>query len=112
LRKFLTFPADLNGDVLRKMQDDGDDLTKARDIEYCFLFESERDAKAFASDVARLALRAVVGPYPAESCWDVIVSKNMLPTHEGITATEQLLGDLASDHDGSSDGWGCLQVDG
>ncbi len=44
-----TFPNDENGDVLRRMQADGDDLAKPRGIEFQFVFPTEQKAQDLQS---------------------------------------------------------------
>jgi hypothetical protein len=55
-----SFPEDENGDVLRRMQANGDDLSKARDIDFSVVFHDEAAAKRFVElidrNVARVAL--------------------------------------------------------
>ena len=47
----LEFPDDTNGDVLRRMQKSGDDLTQPPMIDFCFAFPERRQALAFAEIV-------------------------------------------------------------
>ena len=44
-----THPNDDNGDVLRRMEFHGDDLTRPRDIDFTVVFPSELSAEAFAN---------------------------------------------------------------
>ena len=47
----MTFPADDNGDVLRRMLTTGDDLTKPRDIDFDHVFaKTNIEADTYASD--------------------------------------------------------------
>jgi hypothetical protein len=43
----LTFPNDENGEVLRGMQESGDDLSKARNIEFQHVFPTKAQALDF-----------------------------------------------------------------
>ncbi len=52
LQPHLAFPDDENGDVLRLMQANGDDLDAPRDINFAFLFETQSEAERFAAVVA------------------------------------------------------------
>ena len=104
-------PDDENGDVLRQMRLDGDDLAKARDIDFTVVFPGERQALGFAAqfrkagnDVA--AHRSDVVP---ELPWDVVVSRFMVPNHAAITSFETELQVAAEPHGGRNDGWGCFQ---
>lgn len=107
-----TFPNDENGDVLRRMQANGDDLSKPRDIEFEFVFATEQKAKDFAGQVRTAhGLKAEPSRYEERKMWQTEVTKHMLPTHQDITAMEQMLTRQAQAYGGKADGWGCFQVD-
>lgn len=108
-----TFPSDENGDILRKMLSQGDDLSKPRDINYSFVFSAESEGKAFVEQVQVMPGLKTEGPRYADELkkWDTTVTKNMLPTHEDITALEQSLSRIAESHSGKVDGWGCFIVE-
>ncbi|HEX8810644.1 MAG TPA: ribonuclease E inhibitor RraB, partial [Terracidiphilus sp.] len=55
-----TFPQDANGDVLRRLQSHGDDLTKPRDIDFTVVFPDESAAQSFADDVRKLGYKVDV----------------------------------------------------
>jgi len=44
----LQFPGDENGGVLRRMFDDGDDLSEPRMLDFCFAFPERKQALSFA----------------------------------------------------------------
>ena len=105
-----SFPNDANGDVLRRMLTGGDDLCVARDIDFAVVFPSENAAQAFAANSQLAAYKRTV---EHSECapglpYDVIVVRNMLPTHAGITEFEGLLERLARPLGGRNDGWGCM----
>jgi hypothetical protein len=105
------FPNDANGDVLRRMQAGGDDLTKPRDIDFEFVFTTEQRAKDFADQVrSGQNLKPETSRYEKRNMWQTTVTKHMLPTHQDITAVEQMLTRLPQLHDGKADGWGCFMV--
>jgi Regulator of ribonuclease activity B len=105
------FPDDDNGDVLRRMTADGDDLSEPRNIDFEHVFESKEDALAFIDVVSEKERRVTLSWYEDEQAWNVCVSQFMLPTHAAITSIELSLGQQAERHGGRSDGWGCFQVD-
>jgi hypothetical protein len=104
------FPDDENGDVLRRMQRNGDDFSKARDIDFTVVFGVEDSAQKFAGYFGRLGHRVSVSN---SNCvpdlpWDVIVVNHMLLSHSGITEFEETLQHAAAQLGGRNDGWGCL----
>lgn len=108
----MTFPDDENGDVLRRMQNKGDDLTKPRDIDFTVVFADENSAGCFASHFKRLGLRTSIkfSATVKELPWDVIVVKNMVPSHQEIGEFEKELALVARPFGGRNDGWGCFSV--
>jgi len=108
----MEFPDDENGDVLRRMQESGDDLSKPRDIDFTVVFPDEAAARAFVGQLHGRDCRVTVERTgTAEGLpWDVLVVKNMVPSHEAITEYEALLESFASQHGGRNDGWGCLSL--
>jgi hypothetical protein len=107
-------PNDDNRDALRRLESDGDDLSRPRDIDFNVVFPDEAGAKAFAQQFREEGYRTtvkladVVESHP----WEVLVVKNMIPTHGGITAFEQELQDVAEPLGGYNDGWGCFAQPG
>jgi hypothetical protein len=107
-----SLPPDENGDVLRRMLKSGDDLTEARMIDFEHVFSSSTSALSFLTSVLNTSDRFTVSWYDAESCWNVRVSRYMVPTHAAITALESSLHEVAGQYGGRADGWGCCQVGG
>lgn len=89
----MIFPNDPNGDALRRMEAEGDDLTKPRNVDFNVAFPDRNSAEGFAKHFR--ALGHEVSVEAAESNqdfpWDVVVVKRMVPSHEGITSFENLL---------------------
>ncbi len=105
------FPNDENGDVLRRMQQDGDDFTKPRDVDFSVVFPSKSSAEEFADHFRRSGFKVAVQECDGERelPWDVTVTRYMLPTHAEITEVENTLEDAAAPLGGSNDGWGCFR---
>jgi len=106
----MKYPDDANGDALRRMEEAGDDLARARDVEFTVVFPNENTAKQFADHICALGyivsaeLTGTVENFP----WDVTVVKHMVPSHEVIGAVEDSLQRVADIFGGRNDGWGCL----
>ena len=106
------FPNDENGGILRRMLDGGDDLSKPRMMDFCFIFPERRQALAFADIVDERELEVCVSYYQPRDWWQVIVHRHMLPTYGGITEMEAELTVRAESVGGQADGWGCMIVNG
>jgi hypothetical protein len=107
----LDFPDDENGEVLRRMQRSGDDLTRPREVDFTVVLPNEVAARELASKfvelghIASIKRTGVVANLP----WDVVVRKVMIPTHQAITNFEQELQMAAARLGGRNDGWGCFE---
>lgn len=103
-------PEEENADVLRRMKEDGDDLTKARDIDFHHLFTSETDAAAFEGAVRNQGYQADRDYWNELHEWLTTVHVRMVPTLDEITAKELELNGIARSFAGEPDGWGCMEV--
>jgi hypothetical protein len=103
-------PDDENGDVLRRMLHGGDDLTKARDIDFSVIFPTKSAAEEFADRFRRSGLKVTIHEWDGyrEQPWDVTVTRHMLPSHAEITRMEETLEQSATPLGGRNDGWGCI----
>lgn len=108
----IDFPNDENGNVLRGMYEDGDDMSQPRDIDFTVVLTNSDAVQEFGNYFYTLGLqvKAKKNDTVSELQWDVVVTVNMLPTHEGITAFEEKLEKIAAPLGGRNDGWSCFQV--
>jgi hypothetical protein len=102
------FPNDENGDVLRRMQEDGDDLSKSRDVDFTVIFADKSRADAFSKKIQNHGYKTSVEETASNKAlpWDVVVVKHMVPTHADITNFEGELTREAEPLGGRNDGWG------
>jgi len=106
------FPRDLNGDVLRRMYEGGDDLSQPRVIDFCFIFPDRAVALAFAKSVDDPVMEVCISFYEQGHTWQAKVKHRMFPNHRDITAIESALAAKAELVGGKADGWGCMRVVG
>lgn len=106
----MTYPNDGNGDALRRMQAQGDDLTRARNIDFTVAFADASSAEQFAEHFRTLGygVSVEVTEPDQDFPWDVIVVQHMVPSYDGITDFEKLLQSVADGWGGHNDGWGCF----
>ena len=106
----MEFPNDDNGDLHRRLKEDGDDLSKPRDIDFTVVFPEETAAHAFADEIRLLGYQVEVErTATAERLpWDPRVLRNMVPTHEAISEFQGRLEQAASQRGGRNDRWGCF----
>jgi len=104
------FPDDENGDVLRRMRNDGDDLTRPRTIDFEHQFSKKSDALLFLTEICGGETKVSISRSGQGNIWDVQVSMYMVPTYAAVTEAETRLGNIASGFGGNPDGWGCFNV--
>jgi hypothetical protein len=104
------FPDDENGNVLKRMFDGGDDLSRPRIVDFCFAFPGRQQALAFAEIVDDRDLEVCISSYDEREMWQAIVKRRMIPTHRDITALESRLTSQAESVGGEADGWGCMRL--
>ncbi|MBB3692464.1 ribonuclease E inhibitor RraB [Sphingomonas sp. BK580] len=96
-----------NAAILRNMEADGSDLGPSRSVDFSHVFADRACADAFAREAKQRGFSVSVEKVDREGePWDVTASKDMVPTCENITVTEELLHTLAQAHRGRADGWG------
>jgi regulator of RNase E activity RraB len=95
-----------NAHVLRGMEGRGVDLSRARVIDFSHVFADALCATNFIEACKSAGYEAMDTTDEEMNHYDVTVSKEMIPTCENITATEEALGRMAKQYDGRSDGWG------
>jgi len=96
--------------VLRRLLEEGDDLSQTRMVDFCHIFLERRQALAFAEIVDDKELRVCISYYEGRAMWQVIVKRFMIPTHQDVTAFELSLAAQAELVGGTADGWGCMAV--
>ena len=110
-RDYDVFPDDDNGDVLWSMQEQGDNLSKQREIDFCAIFPTEVSALQFAALLLKTGQKVSFSAYEGstEMPWQVLVHPIMLPTYDNITRFEMMFGEDASQFGGRNDGWGSIE---
>jgi hypothetical protein len=92
------------------MFDSGDDLSKPRKMDFCFIFPERRQALAFAELVSERNLEVCISYYEEREMWQTVVHRHMIPTHREISELESMLAARAKSAGGEPDGWGCIAV--
>ncbi len=101
-------PDDENGDVLRRMQARGEDLSLARIFNFSLVFPTESRAQGFVAKAREMGLDATLEDETTdEGLFDVTVDTVMVPVHAEIGNFERALEIIAEGFDGRNDGWGC-----
>jgi hypothetical protein len=106
----MIYPNDANGDVLRRLEAEGDDLSRPRNIDFIVVFRGKNPAEEFARHFRSLGHQVSVeaNETDREFPWDVVVVQHMLPSHAEISKFEKHLQSAADTWGGQNDGWGCI----
>ena len=106
----MAYPDDENGDVLRRLEADGDDLALPREVDFNVVFPTGNVAEQFANHfrVLRYVVSVDFGEVVEDFPWEVVVKKHMVPSHNEIGSFEDALQSIASPLGGRTDGWGCF----
>jgi len=100
-----------NAEILRGMEEDGSDLAPSRRVDFSHAFSSRASAESFVSGAMEAGFDTAIEEVDrGEDPWDVMASKEMVPSAENVTAAEERLDALARTSDGRSDGWGFMHV--
>jgi hypothetical protein len=95
-----------NAEVLRELETRGVDLSQTRVVDYSHIFPDAESASSFIQACKSAGYDATDTTEDGAEHYDVTVSKDMIPTCENVTLTEDALGKIAERYDGQSDGWG------
>ena len=104
------FPKDENGHILRKMYERGDDVSRPRIIDFCFIFPERTQALVFAEKMDDKNLEVCISYYEEREMWQAIIKRYTAPTHHEITLLESILTAQAEQTGGKADGWGCMLI--
>jgi hypothetical protein len=85
-------------------------MTVSYDIDFEHVFPDLRAAESFVRQATQKGRRIELSENDGANgyWWQVRVIVRMVPTHAGISGTEQELGALADATGGQPDGWGIL----
>ena len=105
------FPDDANGEVIRLLWENGDDLSTPREFDFGVVFEDEKAALDFAVALLRQEIKVSFSPAEeGEKLCEVCCHPIMIPDHTTISNFQSSLADIAEDYGGNLDGWECFVV--
>lgn len=109
-RNLTLFPTDRTGDTLWEMQKAGDDLEKAREVEFSVLFPSEALALEFGQLLLENNQKLSCTPFQdnSELPWEVTAYPEMSLSYENVSTYQELLETTSEQFEGKFDGFYCL----
>ena len=101
----LDFPDDADGDALRRIAQDGSDMSKPMEIEFAVAAPDEDSARAIAKAAASRGYRTDVDRDGAGT-WSCYCARSMVATYKAVVEGQAELDALSRLHGGYADGWG------
>lgn len=99
------YPDDADGDALRSIAANGSDMTRPMIITFAIDAGSEAAAEACRTAFEQAGFEASTDQDEESRRWAVYCPVAMVPEYAGIIRTQKILGELAAEHGGTSDGW-------
>ena len=100
------FPNDSDGEALRRIAEDGSDMSKPMSIDFHVAAPSKTDAELIAATVTKHDYEASISFDEETAAWTVWCSRDMIATHKNVVEAQSQLDELSKPFDGYSDGWG------
>jgi regulator of RNase E activity RraB len=101
------YPNDADGEALRRVANDGSNMSKPMYINFQVAVPDESAAKGLAEAAYKLGYRVSI--YASPECilpWTCECSTRMLATYKGVLAVQEELAELGKQFRGRPDGWG------
>lgn len=100
------YPDDSDGDALRSVAADGNDMSAPMVVEFPVVVPAETPAKQFASVASARGYQVHLWRDEEGSDWDVICAIKMVPTHADVVRIQRELTEWAAPFGGYCDSWG------
>jgi hypothetical protein len=100
------FPNDADGDALRRVANDGNDLSAPMEVDFPVVMPDEIAAQKFAAIVQARGYSPKIRKHDSDAGWDVTCVRLMLLTYDAIMGVQNELNQHARPLGGYSDGWG------
>jgi len=100
------YPADADGDALRRVAASGNDMSQPMTIDFSIAAPHEAAARAVAAATEALGFDPSIYQDPDKGTWSVTCSKSMLATYAGVLAAQAQLAQVARAHASACEGWG------
>ena len=110
------YPSDVDGDVLRMIAEDGNDMTQPMEVDFHVATATEEQAEQIADAAEKLGFEVFVDFDDGEDDedvedeitepWTCTCRKTMLLQYDAIMAVQAQLDEIARPLGGYADGWG------
>jgi len=98
----------MNGRVIRNLEQQGDNLTKERMVDHWIYFETENDMQNYISEIEKQNFQVISSRQDEESGMYVLnIGRVDKVDFQSVNDYTLHLWELANEHNGEYDGWGC-----
>lgn len=102
----MDFPNDADGDALRRLAEDGNDLTRPMHIDFTISVPSLAAGHAVARAAQELGYRTSVEHDEEGATWTCYCSRHMVASYDAVVLAQEELSRVSGPHGGHCDGWG------
>ena len=99
------YPDDADGDALRRVEEDGADMSQPMKIEFSIDVSSEEKARSLAERIAAIGYAPSIFVDEESGSVSIYCAKSMLATYEGLVAAQFELNKLCAPFAAECDGW-------
>jgi len=99
------YPADADGDALRRVVEDGNDLSQPMQVDFPVVFDSLEATPGFVELARGRGYDVEIGELEDDKV-DVFCVRTMLLTYDAVVACQNELNELSKPFGGYCDGWG------
>jgi hypothetical protein len=102
----MDYPDDADGDALRRLAEDGSDLSQPMDVDFAVAVPDEKAGHALARLAASRGYRPELSQDEETGEWTCSCTRSMAASYEALIAAQAELDVLAGPLGGYADGWG------
>ena len=102
----MSYPHDDDGDALRRVAEEGSDMSKSMRIDFAVLAPNIDAAEAIAKAARPLRYETRIDQDSESGRWTCYCSREMLATNEAIVDAQRELDAISKPFSGCCDGWG------
>ena len=102
------YPDDADGNALKRIADDGVDMTKPLTIEFQIAVPDEAIANSVVNDIKKEGYSSKKDHDEVDDEWLIICPIEIVPSYDNIVSTQQRLERLISSSNAQLVGWGVL----
>jgi len=97
----------MNGRVVMNLEQDGDNLTKERMVDHWIYFETENDMQNYISEIEKQNFKVIGSRQNEDNTYVLHVGRVDKADYHSVNDYVLYLWELASEHNGEYNGWGC-----